>query len=158
MPCYLFTWHAYGTWMPDRPRGYVKSKRLLRPNARVAEAYRKRQRESVARFDETAQDLIVDELQNAAEFRRFRLHGIATDPTHVHLLVSWDDERPFEEVRRGVRESVTRRLSEHERRTWFSHRGSRKRVHDRGHFEHLMTRYLPSHRGLCWFEDQSSDE
>src|SRR4051794_35604479 len=23
MPCYLFTYHAYGSWMPDHKRGYV---------------------------------------------------------------------------------------------------------------------------------------
>jgi hypothetical protein len=24
MPCYLFTYHAYGSWMPDRVEGYVR--------------------------------------------------------------------------------------------------------------------------------------
>ncbi|QDT75400.1 hypothetical protein I41_46100 [Lacipirellula limnantheis] len=24
MPCCLFTYHAYGSWTPDRKQGYVK--------------------------------------------------------------------------------------------------------------------------------------
>lgn len=157
MPCYLFTWHAYGTRMPDRPQGYVKSKQILPPNAEVAASYRKRQRQETARFESPAQQLIVEELLVASKHRRFRVHGVATDPTHVHVLMSWDDERPFDLIRRGARESVTRRLNRHRKRQWLSHRGSRKRVRDREHFDHLMSKYLPSHLGLCWFEDRTAE-
>lgn len=153
MPCYLFTWHAYATWMPDRARGYVKRGRGILPTDRdEARRYRARQKEAAALFDEVVQRLIIDEAMIAAEKRRFRLHAVATEATHVHVLVSWADERDFEELRRGVRESISRRLNSHVRCTWLAHGGSRKRVTDRGHFDHLMENYLPSHSGWKWRE------
>ena len=44
MPCYLFTYHGYGTWLPDRSRGYVRRKEGILPTdeAPMAECYRKR--------------------------------------------------------------------------------------------------------------------
>ncbi|MGI9457423.1 MAG: hypothetical protein ACR2NU_12740 [Aeoliella sp.] len=152
MPCYLFTWHAYGTWMPDRPQGYVKSKEILAPDANVATKYRARQKEPSASFDGAVQEFMIDELFITAEHRKFRLHSVATDPTHLHVLVSWDDERSFKELRRGIREAVTRRLNKHQRRNWLVHRGSRKRVNNRKHLDYLMKTYLPKHRGWKWDE------
>jgi len=152
VPCYLFTWHAYGTWMPDRKRGYVKKQTILPQSLEAAAEYRKRQKEPAACFSPEIQQQLIDELRKTATHRRFRLHAVATDKTHVHVLLSWADERPFEELRRGTRESLTRRLRQREKRTWLSHRGSRKRLRERAHFDQLMNRYLPSHRGRCWFE------
>ena len=31
MPVYLFTFHAYGSWLPDNPRGYVRRKEGIQP-------------------------------------------------------------------------------------------------------------------------------
>lgn len=152
MPCYLFSWHAYGTWMPDRSQGYVKRGMVLPRDAHEAAKYRARQKESTAEFDDAIQQVIVDELVVTAQFRRFRLHGAATDPTHVHVLVSWSDERSYKMLRRGVRESLTRRLKREQHRNWFTHRGSRKRVVERSHFNYLMDSYLANHRGWKWDE------
>jgi hypothetical protein len=153
MPCYLFTWHAYGTWMPDRPQGYVKKgKGILPPDAEEAERYRSRQKEAAARFDDAVQQLIIEELVITADKRRFRLHGVATDSTHDHVLLSWPDERTYEQLNRGVRESITRRLNQHHCRRWLVHKGSRKRVEDRQHFDYLMKKYLPKHTGWKWRE------
>ena len=111
MPCYLFTWHAYGTWMPDRPQGYVRDKQILPTDKQAAASYRSRQVEETSHFDPDTQILLIEELKVTSEHRRFRLHAVATEPTHVHVLVSWHDERPFESLRRGIRESLTRRLN-----------------------------------------------
>jgi hypothetical protein len=153
MPCYLFTWHAYGTWMPDRRQGYVKRGRGILPtDAAEAARYRARQKEPTAIFDFDVQRLMIDEAFIAADKRRFRLHGVATDATHVHVLLSWADDRPFERLKRGLRESISRRLNAHRRRRWLVHSGSRKRVKDYGHFNYLMDEYLPKHRGWKWRE------
>jgi hypothetical protein len=77
---------------------------------------------------------------------------VATETTHVHLLVSWSDDRTFEQLRRGIRESITRRLNAHHRRKWLEAGGSRKRVRDEKHFNYLMDQYLPNHRGWKWRE------
>ncbi len=155
MPCYLFTWHAYATWMPDRPLGYVKKGQGILPSdPEEAARYRARQKESAACFDQFVQQLMIEELIIAAEKRRFRLHGVATDSTHLHVLLSWPDERSFEQLNRGVRESITRRLNQHLRRRWLVHKGSRKRVKDRQHFDDLMSEYLPKHAGWKWREGE----
>ncbi|MEM1355661.1 MAG: hypothetical protein AAGH88_12345 [Planctomycetota bacterium] len=42
MPVYHFTFHAYGTWMPDHAKGYVRRKLgILPPDAKMAEQYRR---------------------------------------------------------------------------------------------------------------------
>ena len=143
--------------MPDRAQGYVKSKRVLEFDLDAAIRYRSRQLEETVCFNAHVQAVLIDELRVASQHRRYRLHGVATDPSHLHVLLSWIDERGFELVRRGVRESITRRLNTLERRRWLIHRGSRRRIRDHRHFDHLMESYLPSHRGACWFETDHAE-
>lgn len=154
MPCYLFTYHGYGTWMPDQPRGYVKRKvGILAPNVAMAECYRSNQKQETVTFDERVQKLLLNEAVKAFRFQGLRGHFIATDPTHLHVLVSWKSAAHWQAVRSSVRSSLTRRLNQEiERRSWFAKQPSRKRVKDRQHFEHLVQAYLPRHRGLKWRE------
>ncbi len=71
---------------------------------------------------------------------------------HIHVLASWSDERTFEQLRRGLRESITRRLNAHHLCRWLVQRGSRKQLRDRPHFVYLMDVYLPKHNGWKWRE------
>jgi hypothetical protein len=42
MPVYLFTYHAYQSWLPDNRRGFVQEHQGVQPtNGRLAAAYRK---------------------------------------------------------------------------------------------------------------------
>lgn len=154
MPCYLFTFHAYGSWMPDRRQGYVARGRGALPRDEAeARRYRQRAKFETVSFERRVQRLLVDETQTAAGRQRFRVHAVATDPTHVHILLSWRDIRTVLRVRMSLKSSLTRRLNrEVGRRTWFVENASRKRVRDGAHFEHLMTTYLPAHRGVFWRE------
>ena len=80
---------------------------------------------------------------------------MATDATHLHVLVSWTTERTWQVVRRQLRASLTRRLNlEIERRPWFSKQPSRKRVKEQRPFDHLMQSYLPKHSGWKWCENR----
>ena len=151
MPCFLFTWHAYGTWMPDRKQGYVKKGRgVLPPDPEEAARYRARQKETSASFDEAVQLLVIEEAIVTAEKRGFRLHAVAIESTHVHVLMSWADDRTYQQLRRGLRESISRRLNAHLRRRWLEQCSSSKQVKDRKHFDYLMDEYLPSHSGWKW--------
>jgi hypothetical protein len=96
--------------------------------------------------------LIIEEVNATAEKRRFRLHAVATELTHVHVLISWNGERTYKQLRRGLRESISRRLNAHLRRRWLEQGGSRKQVKDRKHFDYLMDAYFPSHSGWKWRE------
>lgn len=155
MPCYLFTYHAYRSWMPDRERGYVRrDEGVLPPDEEMADQYRRLAKEDQVWFDAAIQRTAIDESMIAAGFQRFRLHMTATDPTHIHVLVSWTDARQWPKLRNGLKSSLTRRLNrDHHRRTWFVENASRKRVKDVAHFTYHMTDYLPKHRGWKWRED-----
>jgi hypothetical protein len=154
MPCYLFSYHAYASWLPDRQRGYVRrGQGILPPDREMAEHYRQNMTQDVVRFDDAVQRHMVEELLAASEHQQMRCHYVSTEPTHVHVLVSWTINRKWEVVRAKLRESVTRRLNREVRRQeWFSKSPSRKRVKDRGHFDYLMTEYLRKHSGWKWRE------
>jgi len=156
MPCYLFTYHGYGTWLPDHPQGYVRRKEgVLATDVRMAERYRSNQCEKTAEFDPSIQRTMIDAVVGACLHQGLRGHATATDPSHVHVLVSWHSDRSWQLVRRQLRSSITRKLNlDIERRSWFSKQPSRKRVKDRSHFEYLLQTYLPRHRGLKWSEDR----
>lgn len=154
MPVYLFTFHAYKSWMPDHARGYVERHKGIQPsNSRRAAQYRRAAKETNAEFGDGLQRSIIDEALNASKHQELRCHFIATDSTHVHLLMSWKTERCRDLVRKTLKTSLTRRLNrDAAKRTWFSRSGSRKRVRDQTHFDYLIGEYLPSHRGWKWCE------
>ena len=156
MPCYLFTFHAYGTWMPDRRQGFVRrgGQGVLPPDGVLAESYRERAAETQAIFDATVQRLLIEETCIACEKQRYRGHSIATDSTHLHALVSWLDQRPWLKIRTSLKSSLSRRLNREVKRrhNWFVDSASRKRVKDQQHFDYLANVYLPSHRGWKWRE------
>jgi hypothetical protein len=154
MPVYLFTFHAYRSWLPDRSRGFVRRHQGVLPRDEgLAARYRQQANEQPASFAPDRQLLMIDELTIAFEKQSCRGHFIATERGHVHVLVSWRDGRAWGKLRNGLKQSLTRRLNRHLRREhWFSEGASRKRVKDRGHFDFLVNEYLPSHRGWKWRE------
>jgi hypothetical protein len=154
MPCYLFTYHGHGTWLPDHARGYVRRKaRVLAPDAEMARNYRANLTGEAVCFDQATQKVLIAAALEAFQFQTVRGHGIATESTHVHILVSWRTDHTWEIVRRRLRNSLTRQLNAaFGKREWFAKQPSRKRVADRRHFNHLMQTYLPRHSGLKWRE------
>jgi hypothetical protein len=132
MPCYLITYHAFGSWMPDRHRGYVhRGQGVLPADKRMADIYRSNLKQSAVQFSATIQRQLIEGALEACEFQQLRCHYIATEPTHIHVLVSWRTNRTWQIVRKQVRSNVTRRLNEkHKRQTWFSKSPSRKRVRE----------------------------
>jgi hypothetical protein len=155
MPCYLFTFHAFGTWMPDREQGFVRRGRgILAPDEELAKQYRERAKEDDIFFDPHLQLLLIEETRIACEKHRYRGHYVATETTHIHTLVSWPDHRPWLKIRTGLKSLLTRRLNHDVRRRdkWFVESASRKQVKEDVHFDHLVNTYLPSHGGWKWKE------
>jgi REP element-mobilizing transposase RayT len=98
---------------------------------------------------------MIDEAHIAAEKQGLEVHFIATETTHVHVLVSWRSEKNWQKVRVGLRQSYTRRLNrDFERREWFVDGASRKRVKDRAHYDYLVETYLPAHSGWKWSKEK----
>ena len=132
MPCYLFTYHAYGSWMPDREQGFVqRGQGILPADEDLARQYRSNAKQSPVTFQENVQRVAVDELHTSFAHQTCRGHFVATDSTHIHVLVSWKDERPWKRLRSGLKSSLTRRFNrEFRRRIWLSDSASRKHVKD----------------------------
>lgn len=158
MPVLLLTLHAYGTWLPDREQGSVHWQRGYQSqNLKLAREYRYKQRQPAARLSEREQRVVIDNLIGACPLKSLRLYAAATDESHVHILLSWRDEREPMRIQDRVKHSLTRALNEQVfRRRWFTKSGHRKCVNDREHFDHLRDVYLPSHKGLLWDERHPS--
>jgi REP element-mobilizing transposase RayT len=157
VPIYLFTFHAYRSWRPDHPRGYVRRNEGVLPrDPDMAGRYDRHAKFPQVRFTSDLQRVLVDGAQDICSRRAWRLHFVATDPTHVHLLISWLDRAlGWKDVHDTLKRLLGMLLAKHtgERgRKWFVRKGSRRRVRDREHFEYLMGCYLPSHRGFVWSE------
>lgn len=154
MPVYLFTYHAYGTWLPDRQRGYVKRKQGVLPaDHDEAIRYRTAMKAPKVVLHVQHQQLMIETLVDSQAKQHFRCHGAATDTTHLHALVSWTDNRRAVPMRAAVKSSLSRAMNRvFGKRDWLSEGGSRKRVQEERHFEHLLGVYLPKHSGLVWIE------
>jgi len=153
MPCHLFTWHTYGSWLPDRSQGYVHwSRGREQANTALAQCYRKQQKDFTAELTDPLQKEVIAELIETARLVEFRLHFVAADPTHVHVLASWADDRSWERLKRSIRRSMSVRLNRWRRRKWFSRGGNSRRVESQKHFDHLVSSYLPAHQGWKWCE------
>ena len=154
MPCYFFTFHAYGTWLPDRSRGYVRRDKqgIHKQDIALGQTYKKQMTQPVVRFDHDMQQLMIDALQASTDKQSFRLHGVATDLTHIHVLISWSDNRTWEQLRYALKRSLSYKLRQHAHQHWFARAGSRKRVKDHEHFDHLIANYLRKHKGAQWLE------
>ena len=151
MPCFLYTWHTYGSWLPDRPQGYVHwSRGREQTNIALAQRYRQQQKETTAILTEELQREVIAELVEATPLISFRLHFVATDATHVHVLTSWKGDRGWKQLRRSIRRSLSVRLNQRQRRKRFSRGGNARQIKSQKHFDYLMERYLPSHHGWKW--------
>ncbi|MHC4177581.1 MAG: hypothetical protein ACYSWU_08745, partial [Planctomycetota bacterium] len=90
MPVYLFTYHAYRSWMPDRPKGFVQEGRGIQPpDARLAKSYAEAATHPPFQFAPDVQRFLIATSLNVCQRRNWRLHAGAAKPTHLHLLVSW---------------------------------------------------------------------
>lgn len=154
MPCYLFTYHAYGSWLPDHVRGYVhRGQGVLAPDQHMAELYRANLKGHAVRFTAALQRRIIEAALEACGCQQLRCHCIATESTHIHILASWNSHRTWVLARKQIRRNITERLNQLKQRpNWFSKSPSRKRVQDRTHFDYLISTYLPRHSGWKWSE------
>lgn len=143
MPVYLFTYHAYRSWSPDNRRGFVQeSQGIQPPNECLAAAYRRAASHPPVEFDCLTQIQLIAKTHAICAGDAHRLHGAATEPTHIHVLVSWKNHSlAFNKVRGRIRNLLSLHLSRSAGvtgRPWFSGGSSRKRIKDHKHFKHLM--------------------
>ncbi len=159
VPVYHFTLHAYRSWSPGHRRGYVqRNKGVLKRDCNMASRYDTRANFEAVAFTDKLQEILVLGTHEVCRRKGWRLHAVATDASHFHCVLSWNGFLEWAEVRKRIKNVLSRYLGiaqDQPGRQWFVREGSRKRVTDRKHLDHLLTTYLPDHRGLCWSEGQT---
>src|SRR5689334_21150757 len=85
MPVYLFTFHAYLSWLPDREQGYVERKKGILPQDfdRAREYQEWAAHEAVA-FDDRDGWTMIDEAERLCHEEQWNLYEAAVTATHVH--------------------------------------------------------------------------
>jgi hypothetical protein len=144
--------HAYGSWLPDQPQGYVDRRRGWQPtNVPLARRYRERMLGVEVRFDPLMQRVLIDEVLTAGKYQSFDPRAIATEDSHLHAVLAWAERcTPSERLGR-LKRSLTKRLNrDYGRRSWISRGGSRIVITDPEHYSYLVNEYLPSHSGWKW--------
>ena len=155
MAVHHFTYHAYRSWRPDHPRGYTKGEQILPSDRERAASYDRKAYQPPVRFDRFIQSVLVWGAYDICQRRGWRLHSAATDPTHLHVVVSWRGFIPWKDVRdrmKNVLSYLLGRATGQQGRRWFVRDASRRRVERRSHFDYLMDEYHPDHRGVKWRE------
>lgn len=160
MPVYHFTFHAYGTWLPDRSEGSYKYQKGWQPPGHArAESYRSQMTDQPARFTNKAQQLFLETLRKGQPLQDYELYALAADDSHLHAVIGWRDEREPVRVRSQVKSSMTRALNQHfGKRIWFVRSAGQTLVVDHQHLHHLVHSYLPKHSGLYWCRRAKRDE
>jgi hypothetical protein len=159
MAVYLFTFHAYGSWMPDRPQGYVRDgEGVLPSDSKMAEWYRRDAAHKLIHFDASMRPILVDATRYICKTKGWRLHRVQVVSSHLHALVSWREFEDWKNVRNTLKRCLGIELSKalNHSGPWFSRNGSRKRIRDQGHFDYLMAKYLPRHGGAFWQEQTTA--
>ncbi len=107
-------------------------------------------------FSADMQRILVAAARESGIHLKATIHAVATEPTHVHVHLSWKHDRLWKSMRSSIRSAMSRSMNAaFTRRDWFASSPSRKRVRSYSHFDHLMLTYWPKHRGLVWRREQS---
>jgi hypothetical protein len=87
---YHFTFHAFGTWRADHPRGYtVREKGYQPPDVEEQRRREEKLSQDVIKFDEEMQKVLVVGTYDICKRRGWKFYGGGNDPTHTHALIGF---------------------------------------------------------------------
>ena len=146
MAVYHFTIHAYRSWSPNHRRGYTRWKKgYEKPDPERAKEYDRNAKHPRVNFDRAIQEILILGTIDVCKRRGWRLHGAATDPTHLHVAVSWHGFLPWNEALRQIKNVLSYllgRCTDQRGRRWFVQHGSRRRITDHEHLTYLLKTYF----------------
>lgn len=153
MAVYLFTYHAYRSWMPDRSPGYVvKGRGILPTDREQARIYESRAVHAPVVFSDIMCSAFIDATDAICRDNNWLLYEAVVVPSHVHILLGWREYEDWKTVsnrlKRGLGSALSKRLDKPG--PWFSRGSSRKRITNQRHFDHLLNVYLPKHGDCRW--------
>ena len=148
MPAYHFTFHAFGTWLPNHPEGYIRRNKGWQPPSNAsAGRYRSKMQQAAVNFNQEQQQMLLQTLIDCQPHQRIELYAIAAEPTHIHAITAWTDERDPEPVRSQMKYSMTLALTQaFGKRKWFVQNAGQTPVRDEEHLYELVHHYLPKHQ------------
>ena len=156
MPTFLFTFHAYRSWMPDHPRGYTKrGVGYLAPDPTMQRAYERCATYLPTIFDHSLQRELVRHVLTIPNHIAVDIFAVATETSHIHILCGWSIDRSWESIRDSIKRSISiklKQLATAEKPLFLSAGASRKQVLNQEHFDHLIHQYLPNHSGSAWYK------
>jgi hypothetical protein len=117
-------------------------------------------RQDAMAFDDSQQAFFIAFAGDICGRRKWRLHCVGTDETHVHVVVSWkgiegDNVAYAELAKDRIKNLLSLLLNRHEEKSGrrvFSKKSGDRQVRTRRHLDFLKTDYLPKHSGRFWFE------
>jgi REP element-mobilizing transposase RayT len=160
MGVYHITLHAYRSWGADHPKGYVQRGEWgIKPtNVQLAQHRNRIAGQEPTRFTPDMQRAAIEMVKDFCRRRGYVLHGVSVTPTHVHVVLSWEDEQDPKQAAIRLKQLLGMRLGEVTGRRgwkWFSRGQDVKPVEDRKHLDYLIDEYLPEHiheQGVVWTE------
>ena len=114
---YFLTWHTYGTWLHGRAEGSVDKRHnapntdRLPPDSLREFRNRKRMKHEVFVLDAAARGVVDRVIREHCALRNWKVHALAVQSNHVHVVVSAPGVRP-EQVVGQLKQWGTRRLRE----------------------------------------------
>ncbi len=158
MPVYHITLHAYRTWSPAKPQGYLRHHELLPQDYEMAGKYDEAAAQSPVQFDPQQQQLLIDAVRDIAPRRDWRVHIVGVTATHLHVLISWRDEDiTWRDVRDKIKSLAGLALSRAagmRGKRWWARKGSRNRVRDREQLANIIA-YIRRHANYATIWEQT---
>ena len=107
-------------------------------------------------FGDEQQRALLEFILDICGRRRWRVHAVGMDLTHVHVVVSWSTNEEPDEVKNKLKNLMSLLLNKREsrlgRRVFSTGSGGATRIQDREHLAFLVHEYLPGQGGLAWCE------
>lgn len=147
---WFLTWTTYGTWLPGDRRGFVGPVREIRSNLKVTRNERGvPYEEGNVDMEAAARSLlrgvpiwlkaeqgtvVVDQIEETASFRRWRLLALAVMANHIHVVVTVPGVPGPEDLLRDLKAYASRALNARFGKpsggTWWTRSGSKRACRD----------------------------
>ena len=129
---YFLTFTVRGSWRHGDDRGsWQRHDRVLAPGTQV---YAEPNRQSPHFFSEDEQRIVAEAVREQCEIKKWTLHEMTVQQSHVHVVVSAADTTP-ETVMKLLKAKATQRLRQHgsvksDEKIWTQHGSTRYLFND----------------------------
>ena len=152
MPRSIITLHAYLSWLPDRPQGYVRDGQVLPPDHEMADAYRHSAKDDGKSFSIEQLTVLHAGVLDIADRRGWTVHAVFGEWSHFHIVLTWADSTP-DDVAAKFSNLLSKFLGDDagvRGKRWFARNPSCQPIKSDEHLEFLVESYRRRHIALHW--------